>query len=124
LRGEDLTVYGDGRQTRSFCYIDDLVEGILRLLFSEETEPVNLGNPEEFSILEFAREVLRATGSPSKIIHQPLPVDDPRVRQPDISKARKVLNWVPKVPLREGILRTIPYFREKMSKEMGLSLKA
>lgn len=115
LRGEDLTVYGDGSQTRSFCYIDDLVEGIFRLLFSQETEPVNLGNPDEFSILSFAKLVLEITESKSKIIHQPLPVDDPRVRRPDIHKGQNILHWTPRVGLREGMQKTIPYFREKLS---------
>ncbi|MCJ7493860.1 MAG: GDP-mannose 4,6-dehydratase, partial [Deltaproteobacteria bacterium] len=115
LAGEDLTGYGDGSQTRSFCYVDDLVEGIIRLLFSQETEPVNLGNPDEFSIVDFAQEVLEITGSKSRIVHQPLPVDDPRVRQPDITKARKVLNWNPQVGLREGIRKTVPYFQKKMA---------
>ncbi len=114
LRGEDLTVYGDGSQTRSFCYIDDLVEGILRLLHSEETEPVNLGNPDEFTILDFAREVLEIVGCSSKIVHRPLPVDDPRVRRPDISKAQNVLNWIPIIPLRAGLRKTIPYFVSKI----------
>ena len=117
LQGEDLTVFGDGSQTRSFCYIDDLVEGIYRLLLSPETEPVNLGNPDEFSIVDFAKRVLEIAGSPSRIIHQPLPVDDPRVRRPDIAKAVKILNWQPKVSLREGIRKTIPYFREKLSQK-------
>ena len=117
LQGEDLTVFGDGSQTRSFCYIDDLVEGIHRLLFSSETEPVNLGNPDEFSIVDFAKRVLEIAGSPSRIIHQPLPVDDPRVRRPDIAKAVKILNWQPKVSLREGIRKTIPYFQEKLSQK-------
>ena len=120
LRGEDLTVYGDGSQTRSFCYIDDLVEAIVRLLFSQETEPINLGNPDEFSILDFAEKVLEITGSLSRIIHQALPVDDPRVRRPDIHKAQKILNWTPKVALREGVQRTIPYFREKLSGKVVL----
>ena len=116
LQGEDLTVYGDGSQTRSFCYVDDLVGGILKLLFSPETEPVNLGNPDEFSIENFAQMVLEITGSKSRIVHQPLPVDDPRVRQPDINKARKVLNWHPQVGLRGGIRKTVPYFQEKIAK--------
>ena len=115
LRGEDLTVYGDGSQTRSFCYIDDLIEGIICLLFSEETEPVNLGNPSEFSIMEFAKEVLEITGSRSRIVHQPLPVDDPRVRRPDITKAQNILKWNPKVSLKEGVKKTVPYFQEKIS---------
>jgi dTDP-glucose 4,6-dehydratase len=120
LRGEDLTVYGDGSQTRSFCYIDDLVEAIVRLLFSQETGPINLGNPDEFSILDFAEKVLEITGSLSRIIHQALPVDDPRVRRPDIHKAQNILNWTPKVALREGVQRTIPYFREKLSGKVVL----
>ena len=114
LRGEDLTVYGDGSQTRSFCYIDDMVEGILRLLFSGESEPFNLGNPDEFAIMDFAKEVLELTGGQSKIIYQPLPVDDPRVRRPDITKAQKILHWKPSIELKEGIRKTIPYFREKL----------
>jgi dTDP-glucose 4,6-dehydratase len=117
LKGEDLTVYGDGSQTRSFCYVEDLVEGIVRLLFSQENEPVNLGNPGEYSVLEFAREILELTGTKSKIIYKPLPEDDPRVRQPDISKARRILGWTPRVELREGIKRTIPYFKKKLSEE-------
>jgi dTDP-glucose 4,6-dehydratase len=116
LAGKDLTVYGDGSQTRSFCYVDDLVEGIVKLLFSQETEPVNLGNPDEFSVLDFAREVLEITGSQSRIIHHPLPVDDPRVRQPDITKAINILAWRPKVALREGIKKAVPYFQEKIAK--------
>ncbi len=114
LRGEDLTVYGDGSQTRSFCYIDDLVEGIVRLLLSSETEPVNLGNPGEFTILEFARVILEVTGAKSRTVHKPLPVDDPQVRKPDISRGRAILGWSPKVELREGIQRTIPYFQKKL----------
>jgi dTDP-glucose 4,6-dehydratase len=117
LRGEDLTVYGDGSQTRSFCYIDDLVEGIVRLLRSSQTEPVNLGNPGEFSILEFARVILEVTGAKSRTVHRPLPVDDPQVRKPDISRAREVLGWNPKVELTEGIGRTIPYFQERLTRE-------
>ena len=115
LQGKDLTVYGDGSQTRSFCYIDDLVEGLLQLLFSRENDPFNLGNPDEFSILDFAKVILEITGSPSRVIHQPLPVDDPRVRRPDIARAVKILNWQPKVGVREGIQKTIPYFQEKLS---------
>jgi dTDP-glucose 4,6-dehydratase len=118
LQGKDLTVYGDGSQTRSFCYIDDLVEGILQLLSSGESEPFNLGNPDEFSVLDFAKIILEITGSPSRIIHQPLPVDDPRVRRPHITKAVKILNWRPKVGLREGIQKTIPYFQEKLARSL------
>jgi dTDP-glucose 4,6-dehydratase len=115
LRGEDLTVYGDGSQTRSFCYVDDLVEGIVRLLLSPETGPVNLGNPGEYSILQFAREILEITGSRSRVVYQPLPVDDPQVRKPDIRKAREVLGWSPKVDLKEGIRKTIPYFQRRLA---------
>jgi dTDP-glucose 4,6-dehydratase len=114
LRGENLTVYGDGLQTRSFCYIDDLIEGIVRLLFSPETEPVNLGNPGEFTILEFARMILEVTGAKSRMLLNPLPVDDPQVRKPDISRGRTILGWSPKVELREGIQKTIPYFQKKL----------
>jgi dTDP-glucose 4,6-dehydratase len=116
LRGEDLTVYGDGTQTRSFCYVSDLVEGIVRLLQSKENLPVNLGNPHEMTILEFAKVILRLTDSSSRIIHRPLPMDDPKVRQPDITRARKLLAWEPKVPLEEGLRATIDYFREALRK--------
>ena len=114
LNGEDITVYGDGSQTRSFCYRDDLVEGFLRLMDSpaELTGPINLGNPGEFTMLELAEQVLKLTGSHSKIIHMPLPQDDPRQRQPDIGLARSKLGWEPKVPLAEGLKRTIEYFRQ------------
>lgn len=114
LRGEPLTVYGDGSQTRSFCYVDDLVEGIVRLLHSDEVEPVNLGNPREMSILELAHLINRMTGNKAGVIFKPLPKDDPRVRRPDISKARRVLDWEPKIPLEEGLERTIEYFRAKV----------
>ncbi|MEL6857334.1 MAG: UDP-glucuronic acid decarboxylase family protein [Pseudomonadota bacterium] len=113
LRGEDITLYGDGEQTRSFCYVDDLIEGFVRLMRSDDhiTGPINLGNPGEFTILELAENVIELTGSKSKLIHMPLPKDDPRQRQPDISKAKSDLNWEPKVPLREGLERTIAYFK-------------
>jgi UDP-glucuronate decarboxylase len=113
LAGEDLTIYGDGSQTRSFCYSDDLVEGFLRLMASEKsvTGPVNLGNPGEFTMLELAEEVLKLTGSSSKIAHKPLPADDPKQRQPDITQARVKLGWEPKVNLAEGLKNTIAYFR-------------
>jgi len=114
LKGEPLTVYGDGSQTRSFCYIDDMLEGLWLLLQSEEHEPVNLGNPDEVSILQFAREIIELTGSSSEIVFRPLPQDDPHVRQPDISKARRVLGWEPKVGRRDGLLKTLPYFRERV----------
>ncbi len=115
LRGEPLTVFGDGSQTRSFCYVDDLVEGIWRLLNSDEVEPTNIGNPHEMTILEFAQEVLRLTGSKSEVSFKPLPVDDPKVRQPDISKARRVLGWEPRVPLAEGLERTLADFRARLA---------
>ncbi len=111
LRGEDLTVFGDGSQTRSFCYVDDLIEGIFRLLMSDYPDPVNLGNPEEISILDFAKEVLEMTGSGNKITYKPLPVNDPKVRQPDITLARKILDWEPKIPRKEGLMKTLEYFR-------------
>ncbi|MFN4140335.1 UDP-glucuronic acid decarboxylase family protein [Aestuariivirga sp.] len=113
LAGEDLTIYGDGSQTRSFCYCDDLVDGFLKLMDSppELTGPVNLGNPGEFTMIELAGEVLRLTGSRSKVKHLPLPADDPKQRQPDITLARKALGWEPKVPLADGLARTIDHFR-------------
>ncbi len=111
LRNEPLTVYGDGSQTRSFCYVDDLVEGIYRLMQAEHFEPVNLGNPLEMTILEFAERVLLATGSHEKIVRKELPVDDPKVRQPDIGKAKRLLGWEPVVDLDEGLAKTIGYFR-------------
>jgi dTDP-glucose 4,6-dehydratase len=114
LRGEPLTVFGSGTQTRSFCYISDQVEGLSRLLFSNETEPVNIGNPKEITILEFARKILDFTGSKSPIVFCPLPQDDPKVRQPDISRARELLGWEPKVPLEEGLRTTIQFFKEKI----------
>ncbi len=115
LRGEDLTVFGDGTQTRSFCYVDDLVDGIFRLLNSEEATPVNLGNPDEITLLELARRVLAVTGSTSGIVYRELPEDDPKVRQPDIGKARELLGWEPKVTLDEGLKRVLPYFRSKVA---------
>ena len=114
LRGEDLTVFGDGSQTRSFCYCDDLIEGIWRLLHSDEVMPTNIGNPNEMTIKQFTDKILALTGSKSKIDHRPLPQDDPKVRQPDISKARKLLGWEPKVSLDDGLKRTYEYFRERM----------
>jgi len=115
LRGEDLTVFGDGMQTRSFCYVDDLVDGIFRLLNSEETYPVNLGNPDEITLLELARRVLAVTGSTSGIVYRELPEDDPKVRQPDIGKARALLGWEPRVSLDEGLKKVLPYFRSKVA---------
>ncbi len=115
LRGEALTVYGDGGQTRSFCYVDDLVEGIVRLLRSDRAQPVNLGNPHELSVREFAETIIRLTGSSSSIAFEPLPVDDPKVRQPDVSLARQLLEWEPRVSLEDGLSKTIAYFREKQA---------
>jgi UDP-glucuronate decarboxylase len=113
LKGEDLTVYGDGTQTRSFCYVDDLVEGFVRLMKQEETVgPVNIGNPGEFTMLELAELVLKKVGGKSKITHLPLPADDPKQRRPDITLAKKALGWEPTVPLEEGLNRTIEYFRQ------------
>ena len=114
LNGEDLTAFGDGSQTRSFCYVDDLVEGIYRLLFSDYHLPVNLGNPDEISIKEFAREILALTGAEQKIIFKPLPVDDPKQRQPDITKARQLLHWEPVVQRAEGLKKTYEYFKKKL----------
>lgn len=114
LRGEDITVFGDGSQTRSFCYVDDLVEGIYRLLLSDYALPVNIGNPNEISLKEFAEEVQRLTGTNSQIIYQPLPQDDPKQRQPDISKAKNILNWDPKVDRAEGLKVTLEYFKQAL----------
>jgi dTDP-glucose 4,6-dehydratase len=111
LRGEDLTIYGDGSQTRSFCYVSDEIEGIVRLAKSDEHEPVNIGNPTEFTILECAQKVLEVTGSKSKLRREPLPVDDPKQRRPDISKAKRLLGWEPKVDLENGLRMSLEYFR-------------
>lgn len=113
LKGQPLTVFGDGSQTRSFCYVSDLVEGIYKLMISEINEPVNLGNPDEMSILDFARLVLEVTSSQSKITYKPLPENDPRVRRPDISRAKKYLQWQPKVELREGLAKTLAWFKKE-----------
>jgi dTDP-glucose 4,6-dehydratase len=114
LRGEDVTVFGDGSQTRSLCYVSDLVEGIFRLANSSEPNPVNIGNPQELTILQLAEKIVALTGSKSRIVQRPLPVDDPKVRQPDITRARKLLGWEPKVPLEDGLRRTLDYFRRKL----------
>ena len=114
LRGEDLTVFGDGSQTRSFCYVDDLVEGLVRLLHSDESDPTNIGNPNEMTIRQFGEAILALTGSKSKFVEKPLPEDDPKVRQPDISKAKALLDWEPKVSLDDGLRRTCEYFRGKL----------
>ncbi|PLK45616.1 MULTISPECIES: UDP-glucuronic acid decarboxylase family protein [Emticicia] len=111
LRGEDLTIFGDGSQTRSFCYVDDLVEGIYRLLLSDYAYPVNVGNPAEITIKQFAEEIIKLTGTDQKIVHKPLPKDDPKQRQPDITKAREILGWEPKVSRAEGLAITYNYFK-------------
>jgi dTDP-glucose 4,6-dehydratase len=111
LAGEPMTVFGDGSQTRSFCYVSDLIDGIYRLLLSSETDPVNIGNPAELTVLEFARTIQKLTGTRSEIVFNPLPVDDPKVRQPDITRAKTILGWEPKVKLEDGLQRTIEYFR-------------
>jgi dTDP-glucose 4,6-dehydratase len=114
LRNEDVTVFGDGGQTRSLCYIDDLVDGILRLALSDIVDPVNIGNPEEMTIRTLAERIIALTGSRSRIVERPLPVDDPKVRQPDITRARTLLGWEPKVRLDDGLARTTAYFRKKL----------
>ena len=118
LRGEDLTVIGDGSQTRSFCYVDDMIEGVYRLLMSDYALPVNIGNPDEISLLEFAREIISLTDSRQQIIFKPLPVDDPRQRQPDITRARQVLNWEPKVGRAEGLKITYEFFKALPREEL------
>jgi dTDP-glucose 4,6-dehydratase len=115
LRDEDVTVFGDGQQTRSFCYITDLVDGIIRLMLSDLNDPVNIGNPTEMTIDEIAHVIIEMTGSRSKVVYKPLPTDDPRVRKPDITRARTLLGWEPRVPLREGLTKTIEYFRTKVA---------
>jgi dTDP-glucose 4,6-dehydratase len=114
LRGEDITIFGTGKQTRSFCYVSDLVDGVVRLLESDVHEPVNIGNPHEMTIEQIAREILRLTGSSSRIVYRPLPEDDPKVRQPDITRARTLLGWEPKVGLEEGLKKTLAYFRDRI----------
>jgi dTDP-glucose 4,6-dehydratase len=114
LRNEDVTVFGDGTQTRSFTYITDLVDGIIKLMLSDVNDPVNIGNPRETTIEEIAKTIIRMTGSKSTIVYRPLPTDDPKVRQPDITRARALLKWEPKVPLEEGLVKTIEYFRTKV----------
>jgi UDP-glucuronate decarboxylase len=117
LLGRDLTVYGEGAQTRSFCYVDDLIDGLVRLMATADgvTGPVNLGNPNEFTIMELARQIIDLTGSRSKIVHRPMPQDDPRQRRPDISKAHDLLKWAPSTPLQSGLKRTIVYFQELLA---------
>ena len=118
LRGEDLTVFGDGTQTRSFCYVDDEIEGLYRLLMSDYSYPVNLGNPNEITILEFAEEIIKLTGITQKIIFKPLPKDDPLQRQPDITKAKEILDWEPKISRSEGMSRTFEFFKSLSSEEL------
>jgi dTDP-glucose 4,6-dehydratase len=119
LRGEDLTVFGDGSQTRSFCYVDDLVEGIYRLLLSDYHMPVNIGNPNEISLKDFAEEVLKLTGSSVKITYKPLPTDDPKQRKPDITKAREILGWEPTIGREEGLRITYEYFKSLPMEELN-----
>jgi dTDP-glucose 4,6-dehydratase len=119
LRGENLTVFGDGSQTRSFCYVDDLVEGIYRLLMSDYSNPVNIGNPVEISLKDFAEEILKLTEAKSKIVYMPLPADDPKQRKPDISKAKKLLGWEPKVNRAEGLALTYEYFKNLPNEELN-----
>lgn len=119
LRGEDLTVFGDGSQTRSFCYVDDLVDGIYRLLLSDYSMPVNIGNPNEISLKDFAEEILALTGKNVKIVYKPLPVDDPKQRQPDITKAKEILGWSPKVDRKEGLKLTYDYFKSLPAEELN-----
>jgi dTDP-glucose 4,6-dehydratase len=114
LRNEDVTVFGDGSQTRSFTYISDLVDGIIKLMLSSENDPVNIGNPREMTIDEIARTIIKMVGATSKIVYRPLPTDDPKIRQPDITRARSLLKWEPKVPLEEGLVKTIEYFRTRV----------
>jgi dTDP-glucose 4,6-dehydratase len=115
LNGEPVTVYGDGSQTRSVCYVDDLVEGIYRLLMSDEVYPVNIGNPSELTMLDLAKEIIELTGSDSKIIFEDLPQDDPKIRQPDITRAKEILGWSPKFNRKEGLDKTIADFRKRLS---------
>jgi dTDP-glucose 4,6-dehydratase len=114
LQGQDITVFGSGEQTRSFCYIDDMVRGILKLVFSDCCEPVNLGNPAEISVMQLAREIIEITGSKSAIVHEALPTNDPKVRRPDISRARKLLGWEPEIDRREGLEKTADYFKSRL----------
>ncbi len=119
LRGEDITIFGDGSQTRSFCYVDDLVEGIYRLLFSDYEQPVNIGNPDEITIKQFAEEIIKLTGTNQKIIYLPLPQDDPKQRQPDITLAKKLLNWEPKIDRKKGLEMTYSYFKSLTPEELN-----
>jgi dTDP-glucose 4,6-dehydratase len=118
LRGEPLTMFGDGSQTRSFCYVDDLVEGIYRLLFSDYVLPMNIGNPDEITIKEFGEEIIKLTGTDQKLVSKPLPVNDPKQRRPDITKARQILGWEPKVSRSEGLKITYDYFKSLSAQEI------
>jgi dTDP-glucose 4,6-dehydratase len=120
LRGDDLTVYGDGNQTRSFCYVSDEIDGFLRLSKSDEHLPVNIGNPKEFTILECAQLVLKVTGSKSKLCYEPIPQDDPKQRRPDITKARQLLGWEPKIDLETGLRLSLDYFRKAVADEVAV----
>ena len=121
LLGQDITIYGDGSQTRSFCYVDDLIDGLVRLMATADsiTGPINIGNPDEFSMLELASIIIELTGSRSRIVHRPLPDDDPKQRRPDISKANDLLSWSPHIPLRTGLSRTIAYFDQMLTQQKG-----
>jgi dTDP-glucose 4,6-dehydratase len=114
LRNEDVTIFGDGSQTRSFTYITDLVDGIIKLMLSDQNDPINIGNPREMTIKEIAETIIRMTGSKSQLVYRPLPTDDPKQRRPDITRARTLLHWEPKVQLDEGLVKTIEYFRAKV----------
>ncbi len=114
LRHQEVTVFGDGKQTRSICYVSDLIDGIYRLMMSDHAAPMNIGNPEEISVEQLAKEIIELTGGKSKIVYRPLPVDDPKIRQPDIATARDVLKWQPKIPREEGLRRTMAYFKKKL----------
>jgi dTDP-glucose 4,6-dehydratase len=116
LKGEPLTIYGDGSQTRSFCYVSDLIDGIYRLFQSDRVDPTNIGNPNEFTVLQLAETVLRLTGSGAPIERRPLPTDDPKVRRPDITRAREILGWEPVVQLEDGLRRTIAFFKSQLGK--------
>ena len=119
LRGEDLTIFGDGKQTRSFCYVDDLINGICALLFSNISDPVNIGNPDEITIINFAKEIIKLTGTKQKIIFKPLPLNDPLQRKPDISKAKALLNWEPRITREEGLKITYEYFTSLSKNELN-----
>jgi dTDP-glucose 4,6-dehydratase len=120
IRGEDLTIFGDGSQTRSFCYVDDLIEGIYRLLMSDHVYPVNIGNPDEITISQFAEEIIKLTGTNQKVVYKPLPQDDPKQRKPDITKARQILGWEPKYSRAEGLKPTYEFFKNKISKSKAV----